>query len=109
MINDEARATLYTDIRPIIISGENERLAAMSSVLAVGQVDGKAIIPVKWPASSKRTSSSRLNSRRGKRMQRKEVRGDYTYSISRKLLLYTRLDTSLKLRPRCVNPVGGNP
>lgn len=64
--NNEARATLYSRIRPIIIGGENERLAAMSSVLAMGQVDGKAIIPVMRPASSKKTSSSRLNSRRGK-------------------------------------------
>lgn len=31
----------------------------------------------------------------------------HTYSFSRKLLLYTRRETSLKLRPRCVNPVGG--
>lgn len=30
-----------------------------------------------------------------------------TCSFSRKLLLYTRRETSLKLRPRCVNPVGG--
>lgn len=90
--NNEARATLYSRIRPTIVSGENGRLAAMSSVLAIGQVDGKAIIPAKWPASSKKTSSSRLNSRRGKNAAQRGTRRLCLLYLSKIATLYATRD-----------------
>lgn len=90
--NNEARATLYPRIRPIIVSGENERLAAMSSVLATGQVDEKAIIPAKWSASSRKTSSSRLNWRRGKNAAQRGTRRLYLLHFSKIATLYATRD-----------------